>query len=113
MSFEGADGAFGYVAPMDVGRYQLVCSRPDVGDMAAVFLAGFVVKDLMVDDVAASLEAGHDAGVGRYAVAIFLCLEGLDEDVVFIAVIGHHQVLIAAAVADEEAACVIRVEHAD
>ena len=43
MSFEGADGAFGYVTPMDVGGYQLVCSRPDVGDVAAVFLAGLVV----------------------------------------------------------------------
>ena len=53
MSFEGADGAFGYVALMDVRGYQLVCSRPDVGDVAAVFLASFVVKDLMVDDVAA------------------------------------------------------------
>ena len=43
MSFEGADGTFGYVAPMDVGGYQLVRSRPDVGDVAAVFFAGFVV----------------------------------------------------------------------
>ena len=43
MSFEGADGMFCYVAPMDVGGYQLVCSRPDVGDVASVFLSGFVV----------------------------------------------------------------------
>ena len=43
VSFEGADVTFGYVAPMDVGGYQLVSSRPDVGDVAAVFLAGFVV----------------------------------------------------------------------
>ena len=55
MSFEGADGKFGYVAPMDVGVYQLLCSRPDVGDVAAVFLAGFVVEDLMINDVAARL----------------------------------------------------------
>ena len=63
--------------------------------------------------MAASLEAGHDAGVGGDAVAVFLCLEGLDEDGVFIAVIGHHQVLIAAAVADGEAAHVIGVEVGD
>ena len=43
VSLEGADGTFGYVAAMDVGRYQLVSRRPDVGDVAAVFLAGFVV----------------------------------------------------------------------
>ena len=111
--FEGADGTFRYVAPMDVRGYQLVCSRPDIGDVAAVFLAGFVVEDLIVDDVAASLEAGHDAGVGRYAVAVFSCLEGLDEDGVCIVVVGHHQVLIAAAGPDREAACVVRVERAD
>ena len=85
VSFEGADGTFGCVAPMDVGGYQLVCSRPDVGDVAAVFLAGFVVEDLVVNDVTASLEAVHDASVGRYAVAVFSCLEGLDEDGVCIA----------------------------
>ena len=67
----------------------------------------------MIDDVAAHLEAGHDAGVGRYAVAIFSCLEGLDENGVCIAGVGHHQVLIAAAGEDREAACVVRVERAD
>ena len=113
MSFEGVDGTFGYVEPMDVGGYQLLCSRPDVGDVVAVFLDGFVVEDLMVNDVAARLEAGHDAVVGSYVVAVFLCLEGLDEDGVCIAVVGHHQVLIAAVGADGEAACVIRVERAD
>ena len=55
VSFEGVDGTFGYVAPMDVKGYQLVSSRLDVGDVAAVFLAGFVVEDLMIDDVAARL----------------------------------------------------------
>ena len=91
MSFDGADGTFGYVATMDVGEYQLVCSRPYFGDVSEVFLAGFVVEDLMIDDVAARLEAGHDAGVGRYAVAVFSCMEGLDEDGVCIAVVGHHK----------------------
>ena len=44
---------------------------------------------------------------------LFSCLEGLDEDGVFIAVVGHHQVLIADAGANREAACVFRVERAD
>ena len=113
MSFEGADGTFGYVALMDVGGYQLVCTRPDVGDVSAVLIAGFVVEDLVVDDVAASLEASHDASVGRYAVEVFSCLEGLDEDGVCIAVVGHHQVLVATAGVDREASCVVRVERAD
>ena len=51
---------------------------PRCSDVSAVFLACFVVEDLVVYDVAASLEAGHDTGVGRDAVAIFPCLEGLD-----------------------------------
>ena len=67
----------------------------------------------MVDDVTASLEAGHNASVGRYVVAVFSCLEGIDEDVVSVAVVGDHQVLVAAAGADGEASCVVRVERAD
>ena len=51
MSFEGADGTFGYVATMDIGGYQLVCGCPYVCDVSAVFLAGFVFEDLVVDDV--------------------------------------------------------------
>ena len=67
----------------------------------------------MVDDVTASLEAGHDVSVGRYAVAVFSCLEGLDEDGVCVSVVGDHQVLVAGAGADGEASCVVCVERAD
>ena len=56
----------------------MVCGFLDVSDVLAVFLARFVVADLVVYDVAASLEVGHDTGVGRDAVAVFLCIEGLD-----------------------------------
>ena len=67
----------------------------------------------MVNYVTESLEAGHDAGVFRDAVAVFLCLEGLDEDDVCVAVVGDHQVLVAAAGADGEASCVVCLERAD
>ena len=63
--------------------------------------------------MAASLEAGHDAGVGWDVVAVFACLEGLNEDDVGVAVIGDHEVLVAAAGADQEASCVVGVERAD
>ena len=56
----------------------MVCGFLDVSDVSAVFLACFIVEDLVVYDVAASLEAGHDTSVGRDAVALFLCLKGLD-----------------------------------
>ena len=49
----------------------MVSGCPDVGDVSAVFLACLVIEDLVVNDVTTSLEAGHDAGVGRYAVAVF------------------------------------------
>ena len=67
----------------------------------------------MVDDVTACLEVGHDVGIGRDVVAFFSCLEGLNEDGVCVAVVGNHQVLVAAAGADWEASCVVCVERAD
>ena len=91
----------------------MVSGCPDVGDVLAVFLARFVIEDLVVDDVAASLEAGNDAGVGRDAVTVFPYLEGLDEYGVGVAVVCDHQVLVAAAGADWEASCVVCVERAD
>ena len=63
--------------------------------------------------MAASLEAGHNKGVGRDVVAVFLCLEGLDVDGVVVAVVGDHQVLVAATGTDREASCVVCVERAD
>ena len=81
--------------------------------MSAVFLDRFIIKDLVVDDVAASLEAGHDAGVGRDAVVVFLCMEGLYEYGVGVAVVCNHQVLVAAAGEYWEASCVVCVYRAD
>ena len=40
-------------------------------------------------------------------VAVFSCLEGTNEDGVFVAVVDNHQVLVAAAGADGEASCVV------
>ena len=74
MGLECADGTFGDVAAMDIGGHKLVCGFPDVSDVSAVFLACFVVEDLVVYNVAASLEAGNDVGVGWDAVAVFVCL---------------------------------------
>ena len=91
----------------------MVSGCPDFGDVSEVFLARFVIEDLVVDDVAASLEAGHDAGAGRYSVTVLPCLEGLDECGIGVAVVCDHQVLVAAAGADWEASCVVCVERYD
>ena len=53
-----------------LGGHKLVCGLPDVIDVAVVLLAGFVVEYLVVNDVAALLEAGDDAGVCGYTVTI-------------------------------------------
>ena len=63
--------------------------------------------------MAASIEAGHNVGVVWDVVAVFACLEGLNEDDVGFTVIGKHEVLVAAAGADQEASCVVSVERAD
>ena len=76
----------------------MVSGCPYVVDVPAVFLACFFIEDLVVYDVTAILEAGHDASLGRDTVAVFPCLDGLDEDGVGVTVVGHHQVLVAAAV---------------
>ena len=74
MGLACVDGTFEDVAAVTSGGAQVGMWLPNVSDVLEIFLARFVVKDLVVDDVAASLEAGHDAGVGRYAVAVFLYL---------------------------------------
>ena len=67
----------------------------------------------MIDNVTSRLEAGHDVSVRRDVVAVILCLEGLNEDGVYVAVVGDHQVLVATAGADGEASCVVCVERVD
>ena len=113
VSLECGDGTFGYIAAMDIGGHKLVCGFPDVSDVSAVFLACFVVEDLVLYDVAASLEAGHDVGIGWDVVAVFASLERIDEDDVGVAVICDHEELVAAAGTDHEASRVVGVERAD
>ena len=88
MGLEFEDGTFGDVAAMDIGGHKLVCGFPDVSDVSVVLRARFVVEDLVVYDVAASIEAGNYAGVGWDAVAVFACLERIGEDGVGVTVIG-------------------------
>ena len=61
MGFKGADGTFSDVVAVDIRGHKMVFGLPDVSDVTTVLLAGFVVEDLVVKDVAALLEAGHDA----------------------------------------------------
>ena len=65
---------------------ELLCALPVFGDYTAVFNAGFIVKDLVFNDVAALLEPGHDTGVVGDAVAVVLGLKRFDEDDIGVAV---------------------------
>ena len=90
----------------------MVCGLSDVSDVAMVLLAGFVVEELVLNNVSALLEAGHDAGVCRDMVAILVGMEGFDENDVGVAMASNNEVLVAAAGAEWEAACVVGVESA-
>ena len=97
MGFKDADGMFDDVAVVDIGGHELVCGLPDVSDVATVLLSGFVVEDLVVNDVAALLDAGHDAGVCGDTVAILAGLEGFNDGDVGVTMVSDHEVLYAAA----------------
>ena len=112
MGFKGGDGTFENVAAVGIGGHELVCGLSDVSDVATVLLAGFVVEELVLNNVSALLEAGHDAGVCRDMVAILVGMEGFDENDVGVAMASNNEVLVAAAGAEWEAACVVGVESA-
>ena len=59
--------------------------------------------------MAAGFEAFRDGGVGRNVVGVLLSIEQRLEDRISVALVGYHNVLIATARANEEAAGVICV----
>ena len=76
MSFEGANRTFSSIASVDIGWDELVVALPLLFDDTFVVCAGFVVKNLKVNTVAAVLEALHDGVVVFNVVGIFFGLEG-------------------------------------
>ena len=107
MGSEGADGALGGIAAINIRGYELVGAVPVSSDDLAIFCTSIVVEDLVFNKVAMVLERGHDAGVGGDVVGVVFGLEGFDKDKVGVAVIGEHDVLVAAVRTDGEAAHVI------
>ena len=95
------------------GGDEEVLAGPVLLDDASVFGAGFVVEDLGGDGMPTHLEAVHDGIVGGNAVFVLTRLEGGLEDCVGVAVVGDHDVLVAAAGANGEATCVVGVELLD
>ena len=113
MSFEGLNGPFSGVTAVDVRRHKVVGAVPVLLNDTTVFRTGFVVQHLGGDGVPERFETVHDGVVGGDAVLVFTSLEGGLEDGVGIAVVGNHDVLVAAAGADREPAGVVGVELFD
>ena len=97
MGFDHLDGTFGGVAAVDIWRDKKVFAVPVFFDDVSVFGAGLIVEDLGSDGVFARLETVHDGVVGSNLVFVLAGLEGGLEDGVGVAVVGNHDILIAAA----------------
>jgi len=67
----------------------------------------------VLDFVAFGMEAGHDAPVCGYLMAVVAGLEGFHENGIGVTVVGQHVVLVATAQAGGESAHVVCVELAD
>ena len=84
-----------------------------MGDGVAVVLAGLVVQDLVLHEVAPVTKTCHDPSMHCYVVAVVAGLKRFTYDCIAVAVVGQHDVLVAAVGAGREAAHVISVELDD
>ncbi len=113
MVLEHAYGAFRPIMTMHVCRDKLEGGIPLEGDCFFRSRAGFVIQDLEINGEPTGRQTSHDGVVGCNAVVVTLGLEGLLEDEVAVGVEGNHDVLVAGASFDGEAASVIGEELAE
>ena len=76
MCLEGLDGAFSCIGAVDIGMYELEGGVPVLINGEAVGFSGFIVKDLVLDNMAFVTEVGHDAGMGGDELVVLAQLEG-------------------------------------
>ncbi len=86
---------------------------PFEGDPFFIGGAGFVIQDLEINREPLCHETRHDGVISCNAVAVALGFEGLLEDEVAISIEGNHDILVAGACSDGEAARVIGDELAE
>ena len=79
------------------------------GDTPA-FSTGCVVKDFQFDDVVAVFEAFYDGGVGINELGVLLGIKLRLEGYIGVALVENHNVLVAVARANGEAAGVICIK---
>ena len=95
MRFEGVDGSFSNIAAVEIRRDKLEVVFHVFKDGAAVFGTGFIIEDLVVNNVSFGLEASNNGILGGDMLAIVVRLECRDKDGVGIDVVGEHDVLVA------------------
>jgi hypothetical protein len=110
---ERANDPLHSIAAMHVWRDKLEAGVPLEGDCFFIGGAGFVIQDLEINQEPTCHQTSHDCIVGCNAVAFTLGLEGLLEDEVAIGVEGNHDILVARACSDGEAASVVIDELAE
>ncbi len=111
--FERANGPFCPIAAMHVWRDELEGGIPLEGDCFFISRAGFVIQDLEINREPTGCQTSHDGVIGCDAVVVTLGLEGLLEDEVAVGVEGNHDILVAGASSDGEAASVVGEELAE
>ncbi len=113
MILEHANSAFCPIAAMHVWRDKLEVGILLEGDCFFIGRSGFVVQDLEINREPMGRQTRHNGVVGCNAVAVALGFESLLENKVAISMEGNHDVLVAGACFDGEAAGVIGEELAE
>ena len=113
MHLEGADGEFGDVRTIDIRGKELELLPPLLLDVKLVGCATFVVKDLEADTTSAIFEAGHDPICGGKEVVVLAGFEWTHQDEIGFHMVGEHEEVVAASVANQEPAHVISVNVSD
>jgi hypothetical protein len=110
---ERANGAFHPIVVMHVWGDELKSGVPFEGDCFFIGGTGFVIQDLEINREPSCRQTHHNGVISCDAVAVALGFEGLLEDEVAISMEGNHDLLVAGACSDGEAARVVTVELAE
>ncbi len=98
---------------MHVWRDELESGFPFEGDCFFIGGAGFVIQDLEVNGEPPGRQMHHNGVIRCNAVAVALGFEGLLENEDAVGVEGNHDVPVAGACSDGEAASVVGEELAE
>ncbi len=110
---ERANGMLHPIAAMHVWRDELEVGIPLEGDGFFISRAGFVIQDLEINGEPMGCQTSHDCVVGFNAEAVTLGPQSLLEDEAAVGMEDNHDILVARASSDVEAASVDGEELAE